>query len=113
MNYGIDNIKKLLTFALSLSNELSSDLSDGKISFFEGLSMVTDIMQLTGVVKAWPAIKQEIADLDADERKQLNDFVAGQFGVPNANVEAFVEKALSWVLETVALATQIKTLKKK
>lgn len=110
MKYGIENIKKLLSFGFAFATELSSDLKDGKISFFEGLGMVTNIMQVPGIVKSWAAIKQELTDLDQTERHQLYDFIQNEFDIESDNIEVFVEKCLSWVISTVELIELRKTL---
>jgi hypothetical protein len=110
--YGTKNLKRMLKLTADIMTEASDDLKDGKISWLEGLGFVDELMQLPGVIKTWPAIKQEIGELSADEKTDLYEYAVEIFDIPNDKAEEFVEKALAWVIEGVNLWAMRKDLKK-
>jgi hypothetical protein len=109
---GTKNIKKLLQFGFDFSQSITSALADGKVSWIEAIGFVPELMQLQGVVKSWPLVKQEIADLDSDERADLCNFAVESFDIPNDQVEEFVETAGQWAISTLALIELAGKLKK-
>lgn len=110
--YGTKNLKKMLKLVADLMTEVSDDLKDGKISWLEGLGFVDELMQLPGVVKSWDAIKLEIGELSPAEKTDLHEYAADIFDIPNDKAEAFIERALAWVIEGVNLWGMRKDLKK-
>lgn len=110
--YGTKNLKKMLKLVANIMTEAADDLKDGKISWVEGLGFVDELMQLPGIVKTWPAIKQEIGELSTAERTDLYDYAVEIFDIPNDRAEEFVEKTLAWVIDGVNLWGMRKDLKK-
>ena len=101
-NFGIENLKLLIKFPLSLTKELTEDFADGKLSFGEQLGLITQIIQAAGIVKAWPEIKKELADLTAAEKKELRTWVVSQFSldvsVKNAAIDKLVKSSLAFAV---------------
>lgn len=111
--FGISNLKKMVKFATDFTEQVADSLSDGKFSWMEAFGFVDEVSQIPGVVKSWPAIKQELSELNEDERKELHQYVTEEFDIPNDRVEAFVESALGWAINAIALVELWKTLKAK
>ena len=111
--FGIENLKKMVKFATDFTEQVADALKDGKFSWTEAFGFVDEVMQIPGVVKSWPAIKQELSELSADERTALHQYVVEEFDIPNDKVEAFVENALGWAINAIALVEMWKALKAK
>ena len=109
---GVKNIKKLLEFGFELQQDLTNVLEDGKVSFFEATRFIGTALELSSVVKSWPEVKKELADLDSDERADLLNFAIESLSIPNEEVENFVEHAVQWTVSTLALIELGKKLKK-
>lgn len=95
--FGVDNIKKLLKFGCDLTKQIAISSADGW-QWTDSFSFINEITQLPGVIKALPAIKDELADLSSDERKELNDWFEQEFDLPNDKLEGQIEKALNFVI---------------
>lgn len=101
--YGIENLKKMVKFACDFTKEVATAMSDGKFQWSEAFGFIDEIMQIPGVVKSWPEVKQEIGELSLEERQALYDYLVTEFDIPNDEVEAKIEASLQWVLNTIAL----------
>lgn len=110
--FGIENIKKIVLFALGFTQQISVALADGKFQWTDGFGFIDELTEIPDVVKSFPSIKQEIADLNTEERKQLEEFIILNFNLPKAEIAAAIESSLSFALSAVALYQQFKALKK-
>lgn len=108
--FGIEALQKLVAFACALTSQITSSLADGW-QWTDALSFVDEISAIPGVVKNFPAVKQELSELSAEEREQLHAYIVEKFDIPNDKVEAFVEDALGLSIHIVALVEQWKALK--
>lgn len=105
---GIDNLKKALHVGISLGMTAAQALEDKKISVAEAFQFLPGLMSIPEVVAVAPAIKQEIADLSAEERAELNAYVQETFDISNDKLEAVIEGAVRLV---VALLDEIALFK--
>lgn len=110
--FGVENLKKLIKFSCDFTEQIADALSDGKFSWTESFGFVDEVMQIPGVVKSFPAIKQELSELSPEERQELYDYLKEEFDIPNDKVELFIENSLSLAIAAVALVEQWKALKK-
>ncbi len=108
---GIENLKKLLQFSFDFTRELQSALADGKFRLTELIGFFDEVIQIPGVVRSWPEIKAEFADLDATERQDLYTYFQNGFDIPNDKIESFVENALMNAVSLIMLVEQWKNLK--
>lgn len=108
--FGIDNLKKIISFGCDLTKQINSALADGW-QWTDAFSFVDEIAALPGVIKSIPAIKQELSELSEEEKTELNAYIKEKFDIPNDKVEAFVEDALSIAISVVSLVTKWKELK--
>jgi hypothetical protein len=105
--FGIENLKKLLQFSFDLTKQIATSTKDGW-QWTDSFSFIDEASEIPGVVKSWPAIKQELGDLSEDEKKELNQWVADNFGLDNAEVESKIEHALQLAINAVALVDEFK-----
>ncbi len=110
--FGTDNIKKVVKFALDFTQQIAIALADGKFQWIESFGFINELMEIPDVVKSFPSIKQEIADMDATERKDLEDYIVANFNLPRVELAQAIESSLSFALSAVALYQQFKALKK-
>lgn len=106
--FGIENLKKLLKFSCDLTKQISEALADGKFVWSEAFGFFNEVMQIPGIVKAFPDIKKELADLDPAEREDLYNYFAQEFDITNDKIEVFIEHALSLALTMVSLVEEWK-----
>jgi len=108
--YGIENLKKLVHFGCAFMRQVFVSGSDGW-KWTDAFAFIDEVAEIPGVVKSLPAIKQELADLDIAERKELYDYIVEEFDIPNDRVEMVVEKSLGFAITGVALYEEWKTIK--
>lgn len=108
--FGIEALKVLVAFACSLTKQITTSLADGW-QWTDAPAFLNEALQIPNVVKNFPAIKQEIADLSAEERAELHAFIIDKFDIPNDKTEAFIEDGLGFALHAVSLVEQWKALK--
>lgn len=106
--FGIENLKKMVGFSCSFTQELSEALADGKFKWVEAFGFINELMQISDVAKSWPAIKQELSELSLDERTELNEFVEDNFDLVNTHVEDIVKNSLAFAISAVALVEAFK-----
>lgn len=110
-NLGIENLKKALHVGIAVGMTTAGALEDKKITLAEAFSFVPHLMEIPNVVSALPQIKAEIADLDADERTALNDYIQRTFDIANDKLEAVIEKGIAIVISLLDFASLYKQMK--
>jgi ActR/RegA family two-component response regulator len=108
---GIEHFKVLIDVGLEVPKKIAEITADGKVDLFEIIGLVPTATALVAVAKGWKDIVAEFKDLDDAERTQIHDYFAEKFTIPDKDVEAFVEDALSWALTTISLVQRFKDLK--
>lgn len=109
--FGIENLKKLLAFGCAFAAQIASSLADG-FQWTDAFGFVDEAALIPGVVKSIPAVKQELADLSAEERNELNAFLQEKFDIPNDKLESVIEHAIGVGLNILALVEEFKAMKK-
>jgi len=108
--FGIENLKKLVKFACDFTKQAASSLADGW-QWTDAFAFVDEMASIPGVIKSLPAVKQEIADLSAEERTELFNYLAEEFDIPNDKTEAFIEHSVAFAISALALVEEWKSLK--
>ena len=93
--FGIENLKKVVSFGVGLSKAISDDLADGKISFQEAIALLPQLMAIPDLIANKDAIVNEAKDLSIDEVGQL---IAGIEGATSDNVKGIIEDALTFIV---------------
>lgn len=94
--YGIENLKKVISFGVSLSKAIADDVKDKKFSFTEILALLPEFLQVQDFLQHKDDIVNEAKDLSLDEIKQLVSGIEG--AIDNAKVSDFIEATLSFVI---------------
>ena len=93
--FGIDNLKKVVSFGVTVAKSISDDLSDGKITFAEAIALLPQLMAIPDLIANKDAIINEAKDLSIDE---VGELVAGIEGATSENVIAIIEDALTFIV---------------
>lgn len=93
--FGIENLKKLVSFGVSIGKQISDDLKDGKFTLQEGLALLPQLMGIPDIINSKDAIIQEAKDLSIDEVGQLIDSING---ATSENVVGIIEDALTFIV---------------
>ena len=99
---GIQETKDVVYAGLKIGEALSDGVD------------ITDVGALTSLPAAISGISDvpaEIADLDEAEMEELKMFVQDNFDIPDDDVEKFVEKAISTVIQLYQLFLAFKEMK--
>jgi len=108
---GITKLMGLIMFGIGVGMKSANALEDGKVSLSELFSITPDLMAIHGIVKDFPEIKQEVADLDAEERAQISKEVQEKFDIADDDLEAAIEGGVRLgiaVLDEIALFGNLK-----
>ena len=103
--FGVENIKKVVGFALGLANDIPKALADGKINLKDAPLFLGDAFKLPGVIGAVGQLKNEFLDMDATEAGDIEDFVKTTIGNPDANVAEVIEACTKVVMD-ISLVVQ-------
>ena len=96
---GIDNIKKALKFAGTLTDSIVIALKDdGKIKGMEFFQIAMTLPGLVPVLRNVNEIVDEYYDLDLNEMEELKVYFKEEFDIPNDKVEEKIEKAFNLIL---------------
>lgn len=109
--YGIENLKQVFQFAVTLGKSVGDDIKDKKFSFTEILSLLPQFLVVQDLLSKKDDIVNEAKDLSLDEIKELASLVEGV--INNQQVAAVIENALNTVVSVTALISSVKDLSKK
>lgn len=94
--FGIENLKAVLKFGVTIGKNIADDLSDNKLSFGEVLGLAAQLGQITDFVANKDAIINEAKDLSFDEIKELVAEIEGV--ITNEEVVATIEDAIAVIV---------------
>lgn len=106
--FGIENLKKAAKLGIELGEQTSEVLEDGKLKALEMLSFIDELMQLPGIVNSAADIKNEVLELDAEDRASLNAYIQAEFDIPNEKLESIIEAGLDVIISLFILADHFK-----
>lgn len=106
---GIENLKVVAKFGITLGEDVAKVLADGKITALEGLGLLPDLMGISGILENKDAIVSEFKDLTSEERAELNTYIAGEFDIANDVLELKIEKSIAAAVAVLDLVSAFKT----
>jgi len=116
--YGIDNLKKIISYGMDLGDGYVKAREDGKINLKDAPIFLSSLVKLPGALKSAKKVKDEILDLSNQERNDLKTWFQEKYKCPNEKVELLIEKAVSTAIDgyvfvkgAIELAEAIKDLK--
>lgn len=104
---GIENIKIILIFGLSLAQELQRGLEDKKLNFGEIIGFTDDLAAIPSVVEAVKKAPAEFLDLDEEEKEEIHQLVIDEFDISLDHVEMAIEESFGFALDGVRYATRM------
>lgn len=116
---GIDNLKVGLGFGIGIANDVIASIADGKVTLSDAPRFMDDLFKIPGVIKAAPAMLEEVIDVDDEENAEIKTFVREKLQLPNADVSEVVDASIDVIFyagelveKIMVLAEEIKRLKK-
>ena len=95
---GIERLTDGLSVLINVANATDEALEDNKISLTEGLALVVKLSGLWNTVRNWSELKEEIVDLDDDEKAALADYFKAELDFRDDKLEDLIEKGFKVLL---------------
>lgn len=95
---GIKETKEVLAFAMSLHMMYDQAKADGKIDMNDVGLIILPVTKLIPAIDNIKAVSEEIKDLDAAEKAELDAWIKQEYDIADDELEAKIEKGLSLVL---------------
>lgn len=105
---GIDELKDVIKFGLSLAEGFINSVADGQITLFDGIHFKDAIVDLPDAIENIDEVFDEICDLDESEIEELKEFVEKEFEIPYEKTEKVIELALGLVLSLIGTINEIR-----
>lgn len=105
--FGIQDTKELLIFGLDLQEAITVSLEDKKVTLLDAPNFLKPLRSAVPAFGGLQNVKNELLDLDQNEKAQLEAIVKERFDLKDDHLEEIVERAITWALETYLLATDI------
>lgn len=106
--FGIENLKEVFKWAITLGKTVGDDIKDKKFTFAELLGLLPQFLVVQDLLNKKDDIINEAKDLSLDEIKEMAVIVEGV--ITNAEVVAVIENALNAVVSVIALIEAVKAL---
>ncbi len=106
--YGIENLKGLFKFGMTLGQTISEDLKDSKITLPEVFGLLPQLMQISDFIAHKDDIINEAKDLSLEEVKELTRDIEGV--ITNEKVVAVIEDAVNTIVSIKGLIESVKNL---
>lgn len=110
--FGIETLKKTATAVVKLGLKVEDALEDGKITFFEALSIgIGTAPEAFALAQKGTQLKQEYTDLSDAEREELVTHVVEEFELESDKLEAVIEAGFELLVSLEKLFAKIKDAK--
>lgn len=113
MELGIDKIKAAMKLAADLRNTTADALADGTFQWQEAFGFIPSLMQIQGVVQNSAEMVAQIQDASHNEREELEAYAKDVLNIASADVEQFIANALDWVIATVQIIGDLRSVASK
>jgi hypothetical protein len=98
--FGIDNLKKLVTFPMELGNIAGSIIEDQEKGFFKWFKIAYALPEIIKLLRIdWAMIKDEYLDLSDVEREELKQLLKEKFGIKDDGLEEKIETSFNLLLD--------------
>jgi hypothetical protein len=109
--YGVENSKQVLDLIFSLGGAVKTSLADGKFDLMDIANFISIFPKLEPALKDISHVPHELKDLDADEAKELQEYLLKKFGEVLGK-EGLVDKINSGLHLALAIHEFVNALKK-
>lgn len=107
---GIESIKIIILFGLSLGNELGKALEDKKLSIGEAFGFIDDLNDIDDVIEAVKKAPAEFLDLDSEEKAEIQSIVKVEFDIEDDKVEDAIEESFGFTLDTFRYVNRMRKI---
>lgn len=104
---GIKKIKYLILLAGIGITNFRKAFEDGKVTFWEGLGLISDVRSIPQIIALIPQVKEEFNDLDEAEKNEIFEAVKNELGLSKTNATDFVNDLLSFVVSSYTQGEQL------
>lgn len=108
-NLGTDTLKGVLSNLIDVATIVADALRDG-FQVIDLVQLVPAFTKIDAVIKTAPAAFEELKDLSPIEAKEVVEYIAVKFDIPNDRVEGAIEDALRLIVRTYGEAVLIQAL---
>lgn len=105
---GINELKEVVAFGVSLGNALGKALEDGKITLTDAGLVVDPLLKAVPAFNGLEQVPAELADLTDEEKAELLQFVSEAFDIPQEKTEALVERGLKIAVDVIGFISALK-----
>lgn len=91
---GIDNLKQMISFMVSMANAVGRSLEDGDLSVWDVRHLWDPMTLAIPAFKNAKSALQEFDDMSDDEKQLIYDHIEEEFDLDYDYVESYVQKGL-------------------
>jgi replicative superfamily II helicase len=110
---GIQETKDAVLFACRLADAVDKSMADDKITVFDAKNFMDVVPTIKPAFEGGKFIGKEVADLDEQERIELDTLIAQELDFENDDVEGDAEESLEIFTRIVALVSKIRNRRAK
>jgi hypothetical protein len=113
---GIEALKSTIKFLIAAASKLATADANhnGRIDWMEGLNLIMSVgFKLPGIINDIPEIKLEWKDLTPDEAKELAEWFAQEFDLPDTDhdkLQNIIKRITTGLVDNYLLYLDIKAL---
>lgn len=96
--------KELLQFGLNFQDAIVAALKDNKVTVGDFPSFIPAIISVGPAFTDIKQVPQEIKNMTAAQKADLNDFVKSRFDIDNDQAEELIERTVTTLVEMYSLA---------
>jgi len=104
----MESVKKVLHFIITIGNAMGKSLVDGKLGSTDLVNFLPVVMEAPGAFSGLQNFGSDLKSITPEQRLELVQYVKDNFSIPEANIEAVIERALSAGVEIVAIIEAFK-----
>lgn len=100
--YGIEELKDVIVFSVSVAEALGRTLEDGKFDWQESLHFIKSMTKLPAAIEGISQVELELGDLTDEEKVEIEKLIE-ELNMPVEKTEVIVEKALAIAVDLTEL----------
>ena len=106
----IKETKEMVSFVVCLAEGAALSLEDGKLTPLDFAHFVEALTKAPAAFSGVATIPSELTDLSQEELEELKTQITEEFDIPQDEIEAVIEKALSIGVQIADLIQDIRDL---
>ena len=94
---GIDNLKNAVLAIIGFGNHMTDVFKDGKFTLPEAFGFAGNLALFPKSKEEWQQVKDELADLDTEERHELQEYVISKSLFVNEEIDQCIDEGVEMV----------------